>query len=182
MVIGDVNEAVHKDPNRHRPCAYPSPIISLEEAADRPNALPIFDSKIAARNVSKEQWLQDCQHAELPEHFTTKPGLFVVLILEGSMNRSISNGPWCLSCELSDGSRNLKFVIFPGRCIQALDNGGQHTMKIYRSDKNKTKDSWSHRWICLEPDSMDLKFKLISIKPDSVNDLRVVEEFLGIIH
>lgn len=39
------------------PPAYPFPILSPEEAADCPNAVPIFDIKIAAGDFSKEQWL-----------------------------------------------------------------------------------------------------------------------------
>ena len=41
------------------PSAYPFPTLSPEEAADCPNAVPIFDIKIAAGDFSKEQWLED---------------------------------------------------------------------------------------------------------------------------
>ena len=163
------------------PPAYPFPILSLEEAADCPNAVPIFNIKIAAGDFSKEQWLQDCQYAEIPDHFTAKPGFFLAQVVGESMNRRIPNGSWCLFREPSDGSRNGKVVIVQSRDIQDPDTNGHYTVKIYRSEKTETEDSWSHRGIRLEPDSMDYNFQPLILNPDTVNDLRVVGEFVGII-
>lgn len=163
------------------PPAYPFPILTEEEAANCPNAVPIFDIKIAAGDFSKEQWLQDCQYAELPEHFTAKPGFFLAQVVGESMNRRIPNGSWCLFREPSDGSRNGKVVIVQSRDIQDPDTGGQYTVKIYRSEKNIAEDTWSHRSIRLEPDSMDFKFKPIFLEPDTINDLRVIGEYVGIV-
>jgi len=98
-----------------------------------------------------------------------------------SRSRRIPNGSWCLFREVSDGSRNGKVVIVQSRDIQDPDTGGQYTVKIYRSEKAETEDSWSHRSIRLEPDSMDFNFKPLTLEPDTVNDLRVVGEFVGII-
>jgi SOS-response transcriptional repressor LexA len=163
------------------PPAYLFPILSPEEAADCPNAVPLFDIKIAAGDFSKEQWLQDCQYAELPDHFTAKPGFFLAQVVGESMNRRIPNGSWCLFREPSDGSRNGKIVIVQSRDIQDPDMGGQYTVKIYRSEKTTTEDAWSHRIIRLEPDSMDLGFKPLILKPETANDLQVVGEFVAII-
>ena len=164
------------------PPDYPFPILTPEEAADCPNAVPVFDLKIAAGDFSKEQWLQDCQYAELPDHFTAKPGFFLAQVVGESMNRRIPNGSWCLFREPSDGSRNGKVVIVQSRDIQDLDTGGQYTVKIYRSEKTETEDSWSHRSIRLEPDSMDYNFIPLTLEPDTVNELSVVGEFVGIIN
>jgi DUF2075 family protein/SOS-response transcriptional repressor LexA len=163
------------------PPAYPFPILSPEEASGCPNAVPIFDIKIAAGDFSKEQWMQDCQYAELPDHFTAKPGFFLAQVVGESMNRRIPNGSWCLFRKPSDGSRNGKVVIVQSRDIQDPDTGGQYTVKIYRSEKNEAEDSWSHQRIRLEPDSMDFNFKPLTFEPDTVNDLRVVGEFVAII-
>jgi hypothetical protein len=97
------------------------------------------------------------------------------------MNRRIPNGSWCLFREPSDGSRNGKVVIVQSRDIQDPDTSGQCTVKIYRSEKTETKDSWTHRGIRLEPDSMDHNFKPIALTPDTLNELHVVGEFVGII-
>lgn len=167
--------------NLKTPPAYPFPILTEEEAANCPNAVPIFDIKIAAGDFSKEQWLQDCQYAELPDHFTAKPGFFLAQVVGESMNRRIPNGSWCLFREPSDGSRNGKVVIVQSRDIQDPDIDGQYTVKIYRSEKNIAEDAWSHRGIRLEPDSMDFHFKPIVIEPDAINDLRVIGEYVGIV-
>jgi DUF2075 family protein len=164
-----------------QPPAYPFPILSPEEAADCPNAVPIFDIKIAAGEFSKEQWLQDCQYAELPDHFTAKPGFFVAQVIGESMNRRIPNGSWCLFRESSAGSRNGKVVIVQTRDVQDPDMGGQYTVKIYSSEKTAAKDSWSHNSIHLEPASLDFNFKPIILEPDALNELRVLGEFVAII-
>jgi len=98
-----------------------------------------------------------------------------------SHNRRIPNGSLCLFREPSDGSRNGKIVIVQSRDIQYPDTGGQYTVKIYRSEKTETGDSWSHRSIRLEPDSMDFKFKSIILDSDTAHDLCVIGEFVGII-
>ena len=163
------------------PPLYPFDILSAEQAADCTNAVPIFDIKIAAGDFSKEQWMQECQYGVLPDHFTAKPGFFVAQVVGESMNRRIPNGSWCLFREPSDGSRNGKVVIVQSRDIQDPDTSGQYTVKIYRSEKTETKDSWTHRGIRLEPDSMDHNFKPIALTLDTLNEFHVVGEFVGII-
>ena len=54
-------------------------------------------------------------------------------------------------------------------------------MKIYRSEKMTTEDSWSHLSIRLEPDSLDFSFKPLNLGPYTMNELRVIGEFVGII-
>ena len=54
-------------------------------------------------------------------------------------------------------------------------------MKIYRSEKSTAEDSWSHRSIRLEPDSMNVDFKPLVLKLDLANDFQVIGEFIGII-
>ena len=162
------------------PPAYPFPILSPEEAAACPNAVPIFDIKIAAGDFSKEQWLQDCQYAELPDHFSAKPGFFLAQVIGESMNKRIPNGSWCLFREPSDGSRNGKVVIVQSRDLQDPDTGGQHTVKIYRSEKTQNDDSWSHRSIRLEPDSNDTAFQALLLDDDTSADLKVIGEFVAI--
>jgi SOS-response transcriptional repressor LexA len=176
-LLPELEEA--ENPKTHP--AYLFPILSREEAANRPNAVPIFDIKIAAGDFSKEQWLLDCEYAELPDHFTAKPGFFIAQVIGESMNRRIPNGSWCLFREPSGGSRNGKVVIVQSRDIQDPDTGGKYTVKFYRSEKTETQDSWTHLGIRLEPDSMDSKFKPIAVDAEAVNDLRVVGEFVGII-
>jgi len=170
-----------EDPQPVEDHGFPFLLLDPEEAASHPNAVPILDIKIAAGDFSKEQWLQDCQYAVLPDHFTAKPGFFLAQVVGESMNRRIPNGSWCLFREPSDGSRNGKVVIVQSRDIQDPDTGGQYTVKIYRSEKTIAQDSWSHQRIRLDPDSMDFNFKPLTLEPDTMNELRVIGEFVGII-
>ncbi|MFM2221189.1 MAG: hypothetical protein RLZZ553_937 [Verrucomicrobiota bacterium] len=163
------------------PPAYPFAILSPEEAGNCPNAVPIFDIKIAAGDFSREQWLQDCQYAELPDHFTTKPGFFIAQVIGESMNRRIPNGSWCLFREPSAGSRNGKVVIVQSRDIHDHDTGGQYTVKRYQSEKSADEVSWSHSSIRLEPDSHDPTFLPILLEPDAETDLSVIGEFIAVI-
>ncbi len=160
--------------------AYPFTILSPEDAADCPNAAPDFEPKIAAGDFSKEHWLQDCQYAELLDHFTAKPGFFLAQVVGESRNHRIPNDSWCHFREPSDGSRNGKVVIVRSRDIQDPDTGGQYTVKVYRSEKTETEDSWSHRRIRLEPDSNDPAFQTLVLEPDSSTDLQVIGEFVAI--
>jgi uncharacterized protein len=97
------------------------------------------------------------------------------------LGRRIPNGSWCLFREPSDGSRNGKVVIVQSRDIQDPDTGGQYTVKIYRSEKTETEDSWSHYSIRLEPDSMDFNFKPLILAPEAANEPRVIGEFVGVV-
>jgi uncharacterized protein len=160
--------------------ACPFRLLSTEEAATCPNAVPVFDIKIAAGEFSKEQWLQECRYAELPEHFTAKPGFFLAQVVGESMNRRIPNGSWCLFREPVAGSREGKVVLVQSREIQDADMGGQYTVKIYRSEKSADGvDSWTHTRICLEPDSHNPTFRPIDLRSDAEIQLTVIGEFLA---
>jgi DUF2075 family protein len=176
-ILPEFNEA--KTLQTHPVC--PFRILSTEEAATCPNAVPVLDIKIAAGDFSKEQWLQECHYAELPDHVIAKPGFFIAQVVGESMNRRIPNGSWCIFREPSAGSRNGKVVIVQSRDIQDPDTGSQYTVKIYRSTKTLTDDSWSHRDIRLEPDSHDSNFKPLNLKSDAAVHLCVVGEFVAII-
>jgi DUF2075 family protein/SOS-response transcriptional repressor LexA len=160
--------------------AYPFRILSPEEAAACGNAVPIFDIKIAAGDFSREQWLQDCQYAELPDHLNAKPGFFLAQVVGESMNRRIPNGSWCIFREPAGGSTNGKVVIVQSREIQDPETGGQYTVKIYLSEKIQTEDSWSHRSIRLEPDSHDPEYHPLILEADTSTDLKVIGEFIAI--
>lgn len=162
--------------------ACPLPLLTLEQSADCPNAVPVFDLKIAAGDFSREQWLQDCQYAELPDHFVAKPGFFLAQVIGESMNRKIPNGSWCLFREPGAGSRNGKIVLVQSRHIQDPDAGGQYTVKVYQSEKIRVgDDSWVHRRIRLEPDSYDASFQPLILEADASTDFSVLGEFVAVV-
>lgn len=159
----------------------PFRILSPEEAVNSPNAVPVFDIKIAAGDFSKEQWLLDCDYAELPDHINAKPGFFIAQVIGESMNRRIPNGSWCLFREPTLGSRDGKIVLVQSRDIQDPDSGGQYTIKTYRSKKSIQQDSWSHSQIQLRPDSHDTSFQPLTLKANANTDFQVLGEFVGVI-
>lgn len=159
----------------------PFRILSPVEAESNPNAVPVFDIKIAAGGFSKEQWLLDCDYAELPDHINAKHGFFLAQVIGESMNRRIPNGSWCLFREPTLGSRQGKIVLVQSRNIQDPDAGGQYTIKIYRSNKSIQEDSWSHSEIQLHPDSHDTSFLPITLEANADTDLQVVGEFVAIL-
>jgi hypothetical protein len=91
----------------------------------------------------------------------------------------IPNGSWCIFREPAPGSRNGKVVIVQSRDIQDPDTGGQYTVKIYRSEKMATEDSWSHQSIRLDPDSNIPTFHPLLLEADSSTDLQVIGEFVA---
>ncbi|MBN9693741.1 MAG: DUF2075 domain-containing protein [Verrucomicrobia bacterium] len=168
--------------NSQTPPTCPFRILSPEEAFTCPNTVPIFDLQIAAGDFSKEQWLEDCQYAVLPDHFTAKPGFFLAQVIGESMNRRIPNGSWCLFRETPPGSRQGKVVLVQSRDLQDPDGGGQYTVKIYRSEKAAVgEDSWTHTRIRLEPDSHDPRFQPIFLEPNADAELAVIGEFVAAI-
>jgi len=162
------------------PPTCPFRILTADEASTCPNAVPIFDIQIAAGDFSKEQWLENCQYAVLPDHFTARPGFFVARVVGESMNRRIPSGSWCLFRESPPGSRQGKVVLVQARDIHDLDSGGQYTVKVYRSEKAAVgEDSWVHTRIHLEPDSHDPSFRPIILETDAATEFAVIGEFVA---
>ena len=83
----------------------PFRILEKSELETSGNVVPIFNFKVAAGDFSPEQWLDDCQWAELPDPFVAKEGYFVAQVVGESMNRRIPNGSWCLFRRSGAGSR-----------------------------------------------------------------------------
>lgn len=160
---------------------FPFDIFSPEEAVGIPNAVPVFDVKVAAGGFSGDQWQNECAYIKLPDHFNAKPGYFVAQVVGESMNKRIPNGSWCLFRPSVPGSRDGKIVLVQSRDIQDSDTRGQYTIKKYRSEKIFSDDSWVHQTIYLDPDSSDSTFSSISLHVDETSDFKVIGEFLVVV-
>ena len=97
------------------------------------------------------------------------------------MNRRIPNGSWCLFKETPAGSRDGKVVLVKHRDIQDPENGGQYTVKIYRSEKTATEDSWQHTRIILKPDSNKMGFNDITLELDPLAGPTVLGELVAVL-
>ena len=160
-----------------------TPFRVLDDSEVKPyeNSVPLFDLKIAAGSFSDEQWLDECQWVELPEHYAPNKDYFVAQVIGESMNRKIPNGSWCLFKANVIGSREGKTVLVQHRDIQDPDTAGQYTIKTYHSEKSKNEDGWKHQKITLKPESNDTSYESIILEEDSTVDLAVIGEFIIII-
>jgi hypothetical protein len=159
----------------------PFRILDISEVIPYVNAVPKFDFKIAAGSFSAEQWFDDCEWVELPEHLKPREGYFVAQVVGESMNRKIPNGSWCLFRANPAGSREGKIVLVQLRSIQDPDYTGSFTIKMYHSEKERTEEGWKHSRIILKPVSDDPKYANINLQEDDIQDLRVLGEFITII-
>lgn len=156
----------------------PFRILELEEARPYVNALPCFDVKVAAGAFSLEQWIEDCQWIEPPEHIAIREGYFIAQVVGESMNQRIPNGSWCLFKTNPAGSREGKIVLVQHRDIQDPAYAGSYTIKTYRSEKVATDEDWQHQKIVLEPRSNQPEFRPIYLDASTAQELSILGEFV----
>ncbi|MGZ0710061.1 DNA/RNA helicase domain-containing protein [Coraliomargarita sp. W4R53] len=156
----------------------PFRILEPEDVQPYHNALPCFDIKVAAGAFSAEQWIEDCQWIEPPEHIAIREGYFVAQVIGESMNQRIPNGAWCLFKANPVGSREGKIVLVQHRDIQDPAYSGSFTIKVYTSEKVATDEGWQHQRIVLQPRSNQPEFDPIYFDPSTAQDLQVIGEFV----
>ena len=174
-------EILRQPPSEERVEALPFRILEIGEVIPYVNSVPKFDFKIAAGSFSAEQWVDDREWVELPEHLKPKEGYFVAQVVGESMNRKIPNGSWCLFRANPVGSREGKIVLVQLRGIQDPDYSPSFTIKQYHSEKEQFDDEWRHSRIVLKPMSNEPQYSAINLEEDEVQDLRVLGEFIAII-
>lgn len=156
----------------------PFRILGDDKRGEFGNAVPLFDIKVAAGDFSHEQWLNDCQWAELPEHFVVKDGYFIVQVVGESMNRRIPNGSWCLFRSENVGSHEGKIVLIQCQEIQDPETG-RYTVKRYSSYKQETENSWQHQKITLSPESDRSSFHPIVLNSSEDSHFHIVGEYIA---
>ena len=159
----------------------PFRVLESEEVRHYVNAIPCFDVKVAAGAFSSEQWIEDCQWIEPPQHIAIRNGYFIAQVVGESMNQRIPNGSWCIFKANPNGSREGKIVLVQHRDIQDPAYAGNYTIKAYKSRKVATEDSWQHQEIILEPKSTNPKFEPLNLSADQATDLQILGEFVAIL-
>jgi len=137
--------------------------------------------KVAAGAFSPEQWTEDCQWIEPPEHIAIRDGYFIAQVVGESMNQRIPNGSWCLFKANPAGSREGKIVLVQHRDIQDPAYSGSYTIKAYHSDKVATDEGWQHQKIVLDPKSNQPEFEKLYFDPSQSEELQVLGEFVAIL-
>ncbi len=158
-----------------------NPLRILDFADVKPyvNAVPLVDIYAAAGNFTEEQISnEDFEWVELPINVSVRDGYFVCQIIGESMNKKIKNGSWCLFKKYTGGSREGKIVLVEHYNIQDSSFGAGYTIKSYHSEKNITRESWSHKSIVLKPFSTDPYFEDIILEENEIDELKVIGEFV----
>ncbi|NBW86705.1 MAG: hypothetical protein EBR23_07735 [Planctomycetia bacterium] len=100
------------------------------------------------------------------------------------MEPLIADGSLCLFRFDVSGSRGGRILLVQHHAISDPESGGSYTVKKYRSLKVQEADSddeaWTHAAVQLVP--LNGEFQTIWINPDQVDDLRVVAEFMRVLH
>ncbi len=156
-------------------------IVAAEDVRPYINAVPLYDLQIAAGGFSDPQEVHTADWVELPEGIVPKPGLFVSQVVGESMNRRIPNGSWCLFRRVNAGSRDGKVVLAELLDRQDPENGGRYTVKVYKSAKRATEDSWEHAKIQLIPDSTRAGFSNMEFTSNPEDSLRIIAEFVAVL-
>ena len=155
-------------------------VLPAHEVRPFINSVPVYDLKIAAGDFSEYQMAGEFDWLELPEHIRISDDLFVVQVVDESMNRRIPNGSWCLFKGNPGGTREGKTVLVQHRDIQDAEMGGHFTVKEYHSEKaDSGEEELLHTRIVLRPRTTALGYKDIVLENDQAGELRVIGEFLA---
>lgn len=160
---------------------YPFKILPINEVEPYINSVPLYDIRIAAGSFSDLQQNSNIEWIELPKPHKHSKEYFVCKVNGESMNKVIPNDSWCLFKKDNGGSRNGKIVLVQHSNIQDSDYGSGFTIKLYRSKKEVTQDSWHHESIILEPQSNNPAFKNIILKGDDLSEFKVKGVFVSVL-
>lgn len=160
----------------------PFRILEPNELTTRANRVRYFPNiEAAAGYFSQTQLADDSIWVEVSDTYRVLPDMFVVKVVGESMNRRIPNGSWCLFRYNPAGSRDGKIVLVQHHSVHDPENGGQYTVKRYRSKKQAAGESWSHSEITLWPDSSDRSFIPISVTVAEEYEFKIVGEFVAVL-
>ena len=158
----------------------PYNVVPIHKAKPYQGFVPIYNIEAAAGSFSDSQYAEDCEWVELPEHFSTSKGMFVIRVVGESMNRRIPNGSWCLFKSNPAGTRNDKVVLAEHRTIEDPDHGGSYTVKLYKSEKTINDGEIVNSTILLKPDTNAFGYSPIEIDA-SQEDISVIGEFIAVL-
>ncbi len=117
--------------------------------------LPLIPIELAAggfgRDKAKgaEEWVE----ARVPGRKRLADDLFLVRVQGRSMEPDIPDGSICVFRSYYGGSRQNGIYIV--QRIATLEEGGEFTLKRYRSGKEVHETGWRHKSITMQPDNPD---------------------------
>lgn len=129
--------------------------------------LPIYTIVPAAGGFGAEGVAEESDLIETPPDLHLTPDMFVVQVSGRSMEPLIQDGQLCVFRRGVVGSRNNRRVLVE-------EGSSRYTVKVYRSRKTVTEDTFAHTDIWLEP----LNPEYPNIPLDENSDVRVLAEFV----
>ncbi len=152
---------------------------SISEEAKYRTHVPVYDLVAAAGQWGMEGVPREIGWVEVKNYQLIK-GMFVARVVGHSMEPTIPSDSWCLFKPCPMGSRQNRLLLVQVNTHLDPQSGGRYTVKKYRSTKRSTSEGWEHQTIELVPINPD--FSPIEITNDNSEDVRVMGEFVGVIH
>lgn len=137
--------------------------------------VPVYSLKAAATKFGEDMEAAAEGWAEIPAGVRPDERLFVAQVIGRSMEPKIPDGSYCLFRAEVTGSRQNKLLLI--RRAASAREGGEYTIKRYRSDKLITEEGWGHSRIRLEP--LNPEFEAWDL--DEEDDFQVIGEFVCVL-
>lgn len=113
--------------------------------------------------------------------YRLRKGMFAAQVTGHSMEPVIPSGSWCLFQPCPQGTREGRLLLVQVNRHLDPEDGGRYTVKRYHSTKRVDEDGWTHQTIELQPLNPDPVYCPIPITEDDADEIRVVDEFVGVI-
>lgn len=152
---------------------------SVAKSAKFSTHVPVFDLVAAAGGFGDVGVPEEIGWVEVSGR-KLKPGMFAAQVVGDSMQPRIPSGSLCLFGPRPTGSRQGRLVLVQLNTHTDPEDGGRYTVKRYHSTKRGTEDGWEHQTIELQP--LNPAYLPIEIDEQSAADLRVLGEFLAVLH
>jgi len=156
-------------------------IMNIEEVSPFRNAIPIYNLRAAAGSFGENQNVDSYDWVAAPSNFKISQDYFACKVVGESMNKVIPNGSFCMFKRYAGGSRSGKIVLVESTDIHDSDFGSCYTVKEYHSEKSISVEGWRHERIILKPLSTIQDYKPIILQPKSVDQFKIIGEFVCIL-
>ncbi len=143
-------------------------------------SIPLYDFYAAAGSFSEMQDEKEYNLTSVPERYA-REDYFACRVIGESMNKTIPNNSICIFRKNVVGSRSGKILLIENRDSLDPDFNSAFTVKTYSSEKTISEDGWQHDSIILKHNSYDGNFKNIVLTEDTINEMRVIGEFVMIL-
>ena len=169
--------------------AADQPSVLVDRTGARPfdTHAPVYDLEVAAGAFGSDRTVgaagDEIGWAAVPGHVRLTREHFVARIKGHSMEPTIPDGSYSLFRADRGGSRTGKLVLVWHRGCSDPALGGEFSVKKYESTRIETADgTWSHQEIRLKPLNPDPAYRDLVFTPDAEEDLRVIGEFVSVLH